>query len=132
MGGNVCATGPKLGENPWVIGVQNPDGGDSLHTIYVTQGAVVTSGDYQRAYTVDGKRYHHIIDPETRMPSQYWRSVSVICDDSALADVVSTALVLLPLGQGQALAEKCGVGVLWVNAAGEEFMTDRFQERIKE
>ena len=133
VGGNICATGPKYPDTPWVIGVRNPAGGaeDYLHTLYVSGGSVVTSGDYQRAYTVDGKLYHHIIDPETRMPSDYWRSVSVICDDSALADALSTALFLLPLEQGQALAEACGVAVLWVNADGEEFMTDRFQERIR-
>ena len=133
VGGNICATGPKYPDTPWVIGVRNPAGGaeDYLHTLYVSGGSVVTSGDYQRAYTVDGKLYHHIIDPETRMPSDYWRSVSVICDDSALADALSTALFLLPLEQGQALAEACGAAVLWVNADGEEFMTDRFQERIR-
>ena len=134
VGGNICATGPKYPDTPWVVGVRDPAGGaqDYLHTLYVSGGSVVTSGDYQRAYTVDGKLYHHIIDPETRMPSDYWRSVSVICDDSALADALSTALFLLPLEQGQALAEECGVGVLWVNAAGEEVMNDLFHERIKE
>lgn len=134
VGGNICATGPKYPDTPWVVGVRDPAGGaqDYLHTLYVSAGSVVTSGDYQRAYTVDGKLYHHIIDPETRMPSDYWRSVSVICDDSALADALSTALFLLPLEQGQALAEECGVGVLWVNAAGEEVMNDLFHERIKE
>ena len=133
VGGNICATGPKYPDTPWVVGVRDPAGGaqDYLHTLYVSGGSVVTSGDYQRAYTVDGKLYHHIIDPETRMPPDYWRSVSVICDDSALADALSTALFLLPLEQGQALAEECGVGVLWVNAAGEEVMNDFFQERIK-
>ena len=133
VGGNICATGPKYPDTPWVVGVRDPAGTaqDYLHTLYVSGGSVVTSGDYQRAYTVDGKLYHHIIDPETRMPPDYWRSVSVICDDSALADALSTALFLLPLEQGEALAEKCGVAVLWVNADGEEFMTDRFQERIR-
>lgn len=131
VGGNVCATGPKLGENPWVIGVQNPDGGDSLHTIYVTQGAVVTSGDYQRAYTVDGKRYHHIIDPETRMPSEYFRSVTVVCRDSALADALSTALFLLPLEEGRKLAEKCGADVLWVDRSGKEYMTQGFRSILR-
>ena len=131
VGGNVCATGPKPGENPWVIGVQNPDGGDSLHTIYVTQGAVVTSGDYQRAYTVDGRRYHHIIDPDTRMPSVYFRSVTVVCRDSALADALSTALFLLPLEEGRKLAEKCGADVLWVDHSGKETMTDGFQSILR-
>ena len=133
VGGNVCATGPKNEDGtPWVIGITNPDGsGSNLHTIYVSGGAVVTSGDYQRTYTVDGKQYHHIIDPQTLMPAAYWRSVSVVCADSGLADALSTALFLLPLEQGQALAAQCGVEVLWVNTAGEEFMTPGFQEMIR-
>ena len=132
VGGNVCATGPK-GEDgtPWVVGIQSPDGGDYLHTVYVTGGSVVTSGDYQRAYTVDGKKYHHIIDPDTQMPAGYWRSVSVVCPDSGLADALSTALFLLPLEQGRALAEGCGAQALWVDAAGEEYMTSGFQELIR-
>ena len=132
VGGNICATGPKDTDGtPWVIGIQDPDGGDSLHTIYVTGGAVVTSGDYQRAYRVDGKLYHHIIDPKTNMPGAYWRSVSVVCADSGLADALSTALFLLPLEQGQALAQSCGAEVLWINAAGEEFMTPGFQAILR-
>ena len=131
VGGNVCATGPKQGEHPWVIGIQNPDGGEYLHTIYVESGCVVTSGDYQRTYTVDGKKYHHIIDPDTRMPAAYWRSVTIVCQDSALADALSTALFLLPLEQGKALAEKCGADVLWIDTEGNEFMTPGFESIIR-
>lgn len=133
VGGNVCATGAKDQDGtPWVIGIQDPAGGEKyLHTIYVTAGAVVTSGDYQRTYTVDGKKYHHIIDPETRMPSEYWRSVTVVCADSGLADALSTALFLLPLEDGKNLAERCGAEALWIDAAGEEFMTPGFREMIR-
>ena len=91
----------------------------------------VTSGDYQRVYTVNGKQYHHIIEPTTCMPGQYWRSVTVVCADSGLADALSTALFLLPLEQGQALAQQCGAEVLWVNAAGEETMTPGFRDVIR-
>ena len=131
VGGNVCATGPKQGEHPWVIGIQNPDGGEYLHTIYVESGCVVTSGDYQRTYTVDGKKYHHIIDPDTRMPADYWRSVTIVCQDSALADALSTALFLLPLEQGKTLAEKCGANVLWIDTEGNEYMTPGFESIIR-
>ena len=132
LGGNICATGPKQEGEPWIVGVRDPRGGDSdyLYTLSLNSGSVVTSGDYQRSYTVDGRAYHHIIDPETRMPSAYWRSVTVICEDSALADALSTALFLLPLQEGQALAERCDVDVLWINEAGEEFMTPGFQNLI--
>ena len=133
VGGNVCATGPK-DENgtPWRVGVQNPDGGDSyLHTLNITGGSVVTSGDYQRCYLVDGKIYHHIIDPDTLYPSEYWRSVTILCADSGLADALSTALFLLPYEEGLALAETCGAEALWVNEAGEQFYTPGFADYIR-
>ena len=133
VGGNVCATGPKDDKGtPWVIGIQDPDGGENyLHTIYVEKGCVVTSGDYQRAYVVDGKLYHHIIDPETLFPSEYWRSVSVVCEDSAVADALSTALFLLPLEEGQKLLETFGAQALWVDAQGQRYYSPGFQEMIR-
>ena len=133
VGGNVCATGPKLSDGtPWVIGIQDPDAADkNLHTVFITKNSVVTSGDYQRTYRVEGKTYHHIIDPETLMPSAYWRSVSVVCPDSGLADALSTALFILDYETGRTLAESCGAEALWVDAAGQEFMTDGFKDILR-
>lgn len=132
VGGNVCATGPKDSSGtPWVVGIQNPDGGDYLHTIYVTGGSVVTSGDYQRAYTVGGRVYHHIIDPDTLYPSDYWRSVTVVCPNSALADALSTALFLLPLEEGQQLLDALGAEAMWVDAQGARFYSPGFQKLIR-
>ena len=133
VGGNVCATGPKdANGTPWVVGIQNPDGGDNyLHTLYLTKGSLVTSGDYQRAYVVDGELYHHIIDPVTLYPSTLWRSVTILCDDSGLADALSTALFLLPLEEGQALLEKTGAQAMWVNREGELFYSPGFQDNIR-
>lgn len=127
VGGNVVATGPKEGDNPWIIGIQNPDGEGNLHTVFVKNECVVTSGDYQRGYAVGGKWYHHIIDPKTRMPAEYWRSVSVVLADSGLADALSTALFILPYEDGLALAERYGAAVLWVAADGTERMTESFK-----
>ncbi len=133
VGGNVCATGAKdAAGTPWRVGVQNPDGGENyLHTLNITGGSVVTSGDYQRCYMVDGEIYHHIIDPATLYPSEYWSSVTVICEDSGLADALSTALFLLPYEEGLALAEKCGAQALWVDQAGERFYTPGFADYIR-
>lgn len=133
VGGNVCATGPKDEEGtPWVVGIEDPDGGDKyLHTIYVSGGSVVTSGDYQRYYVVDGTAYHHIIDPETLYPSTQWRSVTIVCPDSGLADALSTALFLLPQAEGQALLDQCGAQAMWVDAAGQIFYSPGFEKLIK-
>jgi thiamine biosynthesis lipoprotein len=131
VGGNVCATGPKDRDASWVVGIQNPDGGDYLHTVYVETGCVVTSGDYQRTYPVDGKFYHHIIDPDTLYPSEYFRSVTIICGDSGLADALSTALFVMPLEEGLALAEKCGVEAVWVHPDGQRTYTPGFEKLIR-
>lgn len=134
VGGNVRATGPRPTDgSDWVVGVQKPDGaaGDYLHTLYVTDGSVVSSGDYQRYFTVDGARYHHIIDPDTLYPAAYWRNVTVLCPDSGLADALSTALFTLPREDGQALAEACGAEVLWLDAQGNVSYTPGFQARIR-
>lgn len=133
VGGNVCATGPKdAGGTPWVVGVQDPNGGDQyLHTLFLTKGSLVTSGDYQRAYVVDGELYHHIIDPNTLYPGTLWRSVTILCDDSGLADALSTALFLLPLKEGQALLEKTGAFAMWVDRAGEIFYSPGFEDHIR-
>ncbi len=132
VGGNVCATGPK-DENgtPWRVGIQNPDGGDYLHTLNITGGSLVTSGDYQRCFVVEGKIYHHIIDPQTLYPSEYWRSVTIYCDDSGLADALSTALFLLPLEEGMALLKQTGAEALWIDGEGNLYYSDHFEELIR-
>ena len=133
VGGNVCATGPKTeAGDPWVVGVNDPEGGDTyLHTLNITGGAVVTSGDYQRYFTVEGVRYHHIIDPDTLMPSTLWCSVTVICPDSGLADALSTALFLLPQAEGQALLTACGAEAMWVDRDGNFYYSSGFESYIR-
>ena len=130
VGGNVVTTGGKEGgEKPWVIGIQDPNGNadDYIDTVNMIKGSVVTSGDYQRYYTVDGKNYHHIIDPKTLMPSTYWRGVTIICDDSGLADALSTALFLMDRESGEKLVLSHGAEALWVDADGNEYYTEGFK-----
>lgn len=129
-GGNVCVTGAKLADGAaWNIGIQDPqDSSAYLRTVAMKKGAIVTSGDYQRTFTVENVAYHHIIDPQTQMPANKWQSVTVIAEDSALADALSTALFLLPLEDGKTLAKQCDVSVCWLDTSGNEFLTDGFPE----
>ncbi len=132
VGGNVCATGPKTASGaPWVIGVENPDGGNYIHTLNVTGGSVVTSGDYQRYFLVGDRRYHHIIDPDTGYPARYWRAVTVLCADSGLADALSTALFLLPQAEGQAILTQCNAQAMWIDETGACFYSEGFRENLR-
>ncbi len=133
VGGNVCATGAKdASGTPWVVGINDPDGGSEyLHTLRISSGSVVTSGDYQRFFTLDGVRYHHIIDPQTLAPATYWRSVSIICADSGLADALSTALFVLPQAQGQAILTACNAEAMWVDADGQFYYSTNFASYIR-
>lgn len=131
VGGNVRATGPKPDGSPWVVGIENPDGGDFLHTLYVEDSSVVTSGDYQRYYLVDGQRYHHIIDPDTLYPATRWRSVSILCADSGIADGLSTALFTLSQEDGQKLLDAFDAEALWMTQDGELLYSPGFQAMVR-
>lgn len=126
IGGNIRAIGTKPGGKAWVTGITNPDKLSSqafVTEIEISDTSIVTSGNYERFYTVDGKRYHHIIDPETLMPSSYFASVSVILKDSAMADALSTALFCMSYEEGAKLAERIGADVIWVRENGVVLMT---------
>ena len=130
-GGNV-RTGiiPQDGRKAWGVGIQDPDGNvfglaDYVEVLYIHDVSVVTSGDYQRYYEVDGQRYHHLIDPETLMPDTDFRSVSIITEDSGYADMLSTAAFLMPYEESRAFIDSLdGVDAIWLFPDGTMAMTD--------
>lgn len=135
-GGNIRSIGePKdPSRSKWGIGIQNPDmnvfgdGSNILDTIFMNDISVVSSGDYQRYYVVDGVRIHHIIDPDTLMPASHYRSVNVIIEDSGLADFYSTEVFLLPYEESRELVESVeGLEAIWVFADGRIEMTEGFK-----
>lgn len=135
LGGNVRSIGYKdQNDTPWNVGVQNPenDGETSvLHSISLVDKSLVTSGDYQRYYMLDGVRYHHIIDPKTLMPAAYYRSVSVVTEDSGMADGLSTGTFILPLEEAKALIEKVeGAEAVFVLPDGSMEYTDGYEKLI--
>ena len=122
VGGNLRAIGTKPDGSQWTGGVENPWNASDLYTassmlsgaINMSDLALVTSGDYQRYFVVDGKRYHHIIDPDTLWPAAYYNGVTVLCPDSGMADCLTTALFCMPLEEGQKLVESLdGVEAMW-------------------
>lgn len=136
VGGNVRAIGNKGASNsPWNVGIQNPDmksEQSNLQVINLTDLSLVTSGDYERFYTVNGKNYHHIIDPETLLPSEYFTAVTIICKDSGNADALSTAVFNMPFEQGLEFIESLqDTEALWVLKDGELKCSSNFKDFIK-
>ncbi len=128
VGGNVRAVGAKSGESGWIAGIDNPNHGDDyLAMLMLKDNSLVTSGSYQRYYTVDGKEYHHIIDPKTQMPADLYTSVSVVCQSSAMGDALSTALFCMSLSAGKELIESLdGAEAMWVTIQGDIYRSSGF------
>ena len=133
LGGNICTYGFKNndGRTNWNVEIESPNKNDKNGVAIVSlhDKSVVTSGDYQRYFEVDGKRYCHIINTDTLYPSDYVKSVSVICNDSALADALSTTLFNMTVEDGKALIEKTdGAEAVWVDKNSEIIYSSNFKE----
>lgn len=138
-GGNVRTIGkPRDGmRDRWGIGIFNPDSpvfsdDRNLDTVYINDASVVSSGDYQRYYYVQGVRYHHLVDPATLMPAGYYRALTVVTADSGLADLLSTELFLLPYEESRQLAESLeDVEVLWIMPDGAIRVTEGMTKLLR-
>lgn len=108
LGGNIIVLGSKPGSQPWKIGIQNPfdSRGNHIGIAEVIDRTIVTSGIYERFFYQDGKRYHHILDPETGYPVvNDLASVTIISEKSVDADALSTSLFVLGVETGLDLIE---------------------------
>ncbi len=97
-GGNIKVSGKKIDGTSWQIGIRLPKGEQPLTSqpvLKLTRGAVATSGDYERYFEVDGKKYSHLINPKTGYPADELRSVTVYAEQALIADLLSTALFML-------------------------------------
>ncbi len=133
VGGNVCIVGEKADGEKWKVGIENPDTENKdkpyIEYLSLSEMSLVTSGSYQRYYTVDGKNHHHIIDPVTLMPADNFKSVSVLCQDSALADSLSTALFCMSFEDGKKLVESIpNTHAMWVLKDGKQLYSKNFKK----
>lgn len=121
MGGNILVFGGKPDGTDWTIGIRDPNGTaeQSEEVLSLSDGAVVTSGNYERFFLRDGVRYHHILDPKTGMPVQNGvASVTILSNDSTLADALSTACFVLGPDASKALLERCGARAIFLCTDG--------------
>ena len=131
-GGNVRVHGYSYGNNgekrPWNTGVTDPidRSNPSIANVISTTGSVVSSGDYERFYWYNQKRYSHIIDGDTFLPGLNFAQVTVYTEHSGLADYLSTELFLLSKEEGEKIADKFNAEVLWVYHDGTIEQTSDF------
>ena len=137
-GGNVKAIGSPLekDKNKWGIGIQDPkfdsDKVDIKEVIFSNETCAVTSGDYQRFYFVGDKAYNHIIDPKAGYPKDKIKSVTVLCNDSGLADFLSTSLFLMDVEEGKKLLEKVeGAEAFWILSDGSVHYTEKMGKMLQ-
>lgn len=137
VGGNVRIVGSRPDGEKWKVGIENPDTENKekpyAEYLLLDSMSLVTSGSYQRFYTVNGKNYHHIINPETLMPAEYFASVSVLTKSSAVADAYSTALFTMDYKKGRELIENTpDTEALWIMPNGEKRYSSGFEKYCAE
>jgi thiamine biosynthesis lipoprotein len=132
-GGDLYTHGTKPDGKPWQAGIRDPRGpeGDYFAMMPVTDHAFSTAGDYERAYVVGGKRYHHIIDPRTGYPATASRSVTIWAPTALLADEVDDAVFILGPEKGLALVESLdGVGAVIVDSSNHVWTSKRLEGKV--
>ena len=135
IGGNVMALGTKNGE-AWKVGIQNPRQPGPLATLALRDGeAIGTSGDYQRFFEVDGRRYCHLIDPRSGQPVTHTQALTVLIPAQAKAGTYSDALtkpIFIAGDHWREMARQLDVAnVLRVDAEGRVALTRPMRERLE-
>ena len=135
IGGTVVTYGDKGNGKEWHVGIQDPRGkdGDVLGVVDVIGGTIIsTSGDYEKYFELDGKRYHHIFDPATGYPAESGlMSVSIISEDGFLSDSLSTACFVMGLEDGMAYAKEQGAEAIFVTTDKEVYVTDGIRKQFR-
>ncbi len=131
LGGNVSVTGKRPDGTKWRIAVQDPMNSEGyVGILNVEDTSVITSGVYQRFFEQDGKKYHHIIDTKTGKPTQTGLlSVTIVCDDGAMADALSTSVMVAGLQKGSELWRKLGnFGMIVITDSNEMYISEDIED----
>ncbi|MBI4950629.1 MAG: FAD:protein FMN transferase [Myxococcales bacterium] len=133
-GGDLYVAGKKPWGEPWRVGVRDPRGpdGSAFAMLAVEDHAFSTAGDYERSFILDGKRYHHILDPRTGWPATASRSVTIWAEDALTADAIDDAVFILGPDKGLALVESIdGCGAVIVDAANKVWVSRRLEKLVE-
>jgi len=132
-GGDLYVAGRK-GDKPWIVGIRDPRGSRSTPFVVtaIEDRTFSTSGDYERAFVINGVRYHHILDPATGRPARRSRSVTVMTRDALTADALSTALFVLGARAGMTIVEHlAGVEAVFVDADNHAHVSSGLRGKLQ-
>ena len=116
LGGDICLVGPQANGEPWVVGIVHPrEPGSAIATVPLLEGALTTSGSYERYFEIEGKRYCHLIHPRTGWPVEGLLSVSVAAGQAIVAGSIASIALLQPPAAGLAWLARCGVPYLAID-----------------
>ncbi len=135
VAGDIKTFGMRPDNKPWRVGIQNPRekgyNDEIIAVIDISDLAISTSGDYQKYFIKDGKRYHHLLNPRTGHPVNDFQSVTIITDDAALADAFATGIFILGQEKGINLLKRLGLDGIIINIDGKIITTDGIKDKIK-
>jgi FAD:protein FMN transferase len=118
LGGDIKVIGPRNDGSPWRVGIRHPRNKDALlDTLLLYEGALASSGDYERCIVVDGIRYGHVLNPKTGWPVKYLAATSVVGEFCVVAGSAST-IAMLKEDQGPSWLMELGLPHLWVDVNG--------------
>jgi thiamine biosynthesis lipoprotein len=118
LGGDIRVAGPQRDGAPWRVGISHPRlANEVLATVELASGALATSGDYERSFEIDGRRYCHIIDARSGSPATHWQSVSAMAPLCVVAGSCATIAMLLE-ADAEAFLSREGLDYIAVDATG--------------
>ncbi len=114
IAGEIYALGNSPKKRPWVVGIKNPRGEGVIEKVGLSNGALSTSGDYEKFFIIEGIRYAHIIDPRTGYPASNYASVTIFAKSATFADGIATAVSVMGAQNGKKFLDSLGIkGIIY-------------------
>ena len=130
--GGDLRVGESKPEGPWSIGIQHPRNPEKIIArISLSDTAMATSGDYEKFFIHQGKRYHHILHPKNGFPAEGCQSVTVLHKEATTADALASAIFVFGPKKGYALCQRLeGVDCFVVDQDGKVIFTPALEDRL--
>ena len=135
VAGDIKTFGIRPDGGLWKVGIQNPrqqtDKDEIMATVGLSDTAISTSGDYQKFFIKDGRRYHHLLNPKTGYPDNECRSVTIIAKDAALTDAFATGIFILGAQKGMDALNRLGLDGIIVDKDGKIHLTQNLRGKVE-